>query len=213
MLALAIVIASLLLIALLRFGVIVEYSEVGLELWLKAGFIRYKISLEKSEKKPKKKRKKKKKKEKEKTGTLKPGSLSDFLGILKALKKAMKRLKRRLLLKQLTLYYVSAGENPATTAIVYGAANAVFGTIAVLLERNFRIKRRDFRAAADFNTNEQKIYAKIIISIAVWEVFYILFALLPIIWILIKSKPGSKKETTHKLDRKDGQKNGESPDK
>ena len=42
MLALAIVISALLVIALLRFGVIVEYSEVGFELWVKVAFFRFK---------------------------------------------------------------------------------------------------------------------------------------------------------------------------
>jgi len=212
MIVLAIIISSLVLIALLRFGVIVEYSEAGLALWAKAGFLRIKLLDPDKEKKPKKKKKKKPKKKKSDSKALKPGSLKDFIGILKAVSNALKRLKRRLLIKQLTIHFTSANENPANTAIMFGAANAVFNTIIPLMMRNFRIKKRDLRATTDFCENEQKIYAKVIISIAVWEVFYMIFALLPILVILFKSRPNKKEETNHKYKRKDGKENGKAPD-
>jgi len=211
MIALAIVISSLVLIALLRFGAIVEYSEAGLELWAKAGFLRIKLIDPEKEKKPKKKKKKKPKKKSD-SKALKPGSLKDFTDILKAVANALKRLKRRLLIKQLTIHFTSANENPANTATMFGAANAVFNTIIPLAERNFRIKKRDLRASTDFCGSEQKIYAKVIISIAVWEVFYMIFALLPILVILLKSRPKKKEETHHKYKRKDGKENGKAPD-
>ena len=204
MLALTIVAAVLILIAFLRFGVIVQYSEDGFLLWAKAGFLKFRLLNDDKEKKPKKK--KKEKKEKDSKG-YKPGSLSEFMTIIKAAVNALSRLRRRLLIKQLILYYTSAGEDPANTALMFGAANAVFATVIPLLENCFRIKHRDLKAAADFDAKEQRIYAKISISIAVWEVFYILFALFPIIKILFKNRPKSNKK-----DRKDGQANGKSPD-
>jgi len=208
MLALAITISVILLIALLRFGVIVEYGEAGFQLWAKAGIIKFQLMDEDKEKKPKKK--------KEKKGSaidlIKPGNLSAFIDMLRAVKNTLSRLKRKLLIKQLTLYYTSAGDDPANTAIRFGATNVIFVAIVPLLERNFRIKRRDFRVSADFNTNEQSIYAKITITIAVWEVFYVLFALLPILTAAFKSKSRTRSVTDRK-DRKDEQKYGKSPDK
>ena len=124
----------------------------------------------------------------------------------------LKRLKRRLLIKQLTLHYTSGNDDPSKTALIFGASSAAFGVITPLIERNFRVKRRDLRASTDFVTKEQCIYAKIIISIAVWEVFYVLFALLPILGALLKSKPKDEKNALHKIDRKDGKENGKSPD-
>jgi len=197
MIALAIVLSALILIALLRFGVIIEYSSEGLKMWAKVGFLKIYLSDEKDKKKPKKKKPKKAKKDTNFKDML-PGSLSGFLDILKTLGRSVRntlsRFKRRLLIKQLTLYYTSAGEDPANTAMIYGAANAVFGTTIPVLERNFRIKRYDLRAFADFTAKEQGIYAKIAVSIAVWEVFYIVFALFPIIPALFRNRPARKKE-------------------
>jgi len=229
MLALAIIFTSLLLIALLRFGFIAEYSEAGFDYWISIGFIKIRLSGKEKTKKVKKEKKKK-----ESSVVIKPGSMSIFLDMLKAVKNALSRLKRRLLIKQLTLYYMSAGDDPATTALLFGTANAVYNTIIPALERNFRIRKRDLRASADFTATEQKIYAKIAISIAVWEVFYIIFALFPIITAIFKSKPVRKQEKKTKnkpetipeaktdqeaiktaqdiKDRKDGQTNGEQTD-
>ena len=211
MLALAITITALLLVALLRFGLIVEYDEAGFHMWVKVGFLRFHVH---EERKKKIKTKQKEVKVKE----MMPGRLSEFMDMLRAVSNSLSRLKRRLLIKQLTLHFTAAGNDPAKTAILFGAANAVFGTIEPVLERNFRIKRRDFGASADFITEEQRIYAKIIISIAVWEVFYVVFALFPIITAAFKSRPDTKsikmqqKSSISKNNRKDGENNGKSPD-
>jgi len=211
MIALAIVISSLVLIALLRFGVIVEYSEAGFMMWAKAGFLRFKIIDPEKEKKPKEKKKKKPKKKEEKTKAFKPG-LKDVIKIIKTVRNALSRLRRRLLIKQLTLHFTSANDDPAKTAIMFGRANAVFYTITPIMKRNFRIKKTDLRASTDFEGKEQKIYAKIIISIAVWEVFYILFAFLPLLGLLFKGSTKKIEDTKQKNKRKDEEKNGKAPD-
>jgi len=194
------------LLALLRFGFIVEYSEVGFEMWVKAGFLRLRLKEKDKEKKPKKKKEKK-------PGKRGPGSLSGFFDMLRAVKKALGRLRRKLLIKQLTLHYTSASDDPSRTALQFGAANAVFGAIIPVLERNFKIRRRDLRAAADFNVKENGIYAKIVVSIAVWEVIYIIFALFPIITAMAKIKPDVKGEKINKSERKEVQGNGKPTDK
>jgi hypothetical protein len=211
MLALAIIAAALILIALLRFGVIAEYGDEGFQLWAKAGFLKFKLLDDDKEKKPKKKKEKPKKERNLKE--MLPGSLSGFMDTIKTVLKALSRLKRRLLIKQLTLYYTSAGENPAMTALQFGAANAVIGAIVPEIKKNFRVKRLDLRTWFDFTSTEQKIYAKITISIAVWEVFYVLFALLPLVTAIFKrnSSHTNKSEKSDKKERKDGEDNGESP--
>jgi len=199
MLVSAIIVSALALIALLRFGLVIEYSDAGFELWLKIAFLKLRLMDKDKKEKPKKIRKKKEK-EKEK----KPGSLQAFMDMLKAVMKALARLKHRLLIKRLTLYYTSAGSDPASTAIRYGTVNAVFGLIIPVLERNFRIKRSDLRASVDFTSSEQKIYAKIAISIAVWEIIYILAALLPILAAGGKSR--NDRNITGKVSTKNGEK-------
>ena len=213
MLALAITISLLILLALLRFGVIVEYSEEGFLLWAKAGFLKFQLMDKDKKKQPKKEKKEKKKKT---AINIKPGSLSMFMDMLRAVVNALSRLKRRLLIKKLILYYTSAGDDPSKTAILFGAANAIFGTITPIIERNFRIRQRDLRASVDFNAKEQTIYVKASISIAVWEVFYIIFALFPIITVLLKNRPKDKRDISYSKDTKDrkvGSDNGKSPNK
>ena len=213
MLTFAIIISILILIALLRFGVIVEYDEAGVKLWVKAGFLKLRILDKDKKDKPKKKKKKKKKKEK-KPKEKKPGGFRRFLDLLKAAMKALGRLKRRLLIKQLTLHFTSAGDDPSKTAIQYGAVNAVFGAIVPVIDRQFRIRRRDLRAYVDFTISAPVIYAKVTISIAVWEVFYIAFAFLPVLISMAaaKSNSGQNKNIKNTLKdnniRKDEQDNG-----
>jgi len=209
MLALAITISILVLIALLRFGVIVEYSEDGLQMWMKAGFLKLRIADKNKKKKPEKK---KKKKDTNIGKQIMPGSLSDFLDMLRAVKNVLDRLRRRLLIKQLTLHYVSAGDDAADIAIRYGAAHALYNTIIPLLESYFRIRHKNLDATADFNAKEQKIYAKITISIAVWEVFYVISALFPIIGGIFKKNPKSAVVKQESNERKEGQDHGKSPD-
>ena len=211
MLALAITVSALILIALLRFGVIVEYSETGFLVWIRIGFIK-RLVLGEGVKKKEKKKKPEKPKDKKKLLEIKPGNISVFMDIFKAALNALGRLKRRLLIKQLTLYYTSAGEDPANTALMYGAANAVFGVIIQGLKKGFRVKRIDLKAWFDFINNQQRIYAKFIISIAVWEILYVLFALFPIITAIFKAQPGNQEKKLNTNIRKDGQKNGKSSD-
>jgi len=211
MLALAIIISVILIIALLRFGVIIEYSDAGFKLRAKAGFIKFELLSDDKEKKSKKKKKEKPKKERN-LKEMMPGSLSQFMSMLKTVQNTLGRLKRRLLIKQLTLHYTSAGEDPSATALKFGAANAVFGVIVPQLKNNFRIKHLDLRTWFDFNSTEQKIYAKIILSIAVWEIFYILIALLPLFTSKFKSKTHKSGDKINQDDRKEREDNGKSSD-
>ena len=218
MLALIITLAVLILIALLRFGVIVVYDEDGFHLWVKAGFLKFEIldDKKKTARKKIKKRVKKRFKDVKSIIDFRPGSLSVFMDMLKAGKNTLRRLRRRLLIKQLTLYYTSAGENPANTALQFGAANAVLGAIVPTLKENFRIKKMDLRTWFDFNSQEQKIYAKINISLAVWEAFYIISATFPAIIAMFKNTPPNKSKSDResiKANRKDGQEDGKETDK
>jgi len=190
MLALAIVFAVILILALLRFGASAEYSSDGFTVVAHVGPLSFRV-LPGKEKPVKKVKAKKEPKPKEKEK--KPGSLKDFLNMLPAIKNTLSRLRRRLLIKRLTIHFTAAGEDAAATALSYGAANAVFGAITPILENNLRIRRRDFQAFADFQAVEQGIYVNAAISIAVWEVVYIALALLPILRISSASKTNDRK--------------------
>lgn len=151
-------------------------------------------------------RKAKKDKGKEKAKEKMPGGLKPFLDFLPALQRMLSRIRWRLLIKKLTIYYTAGGDDPAMTALAFGAANAAFSALSPMLENSFHIRRRDFRVIADFQSGEQAIYVNAAISLAVWEALYITIALLPpIIGLLKRPKVPT--------DRKEEKKDGKAPDK
>ena len=211
MTALIIIIVIILLLALLRFGVTVEYSADGVSLTARVGPLPIRIFPRKEKpgkaaKVKKEKKAKKKKKKEEKPKEKKPGKLQTFLDLLAAVKKTLGRLRRRLLIKNLTVHLTTGGEDPSKTAMIFGAASAAFGAFTPMLENTFRIRRRDFRASADFDAAEACIYVKAAISLAVWEAVYIFLAILPAI-LTIAGK------SSDKAVGKEVQKNGKTADK
>ena len=188
---------------LLRFGVAAEYGADGFIVTAHVGPLRLRVYPKKekpgaAEKKAKRKARKadkaKSKKDKEKPKEQIPGGLKTYLDMLPPVKNMLGRLHRRLLIKKLTIRFTAAGGDAATTALTSGAANAAFSAITPVLENSFRIRKRDFRATADFSGTEMKIYVHAAISMAVWESLYIVFALLPLVISLLKSKPENKYE-------------------
>jgi len=211
--ALIIVIAVILLIALLRFGVSVRYSDGGLALTVNAGPVRLRIypprkKAEKSRKKPsrasveKKPRRKAKRKAKGQE-TEKPGKFEAFSEILSAGLNVLNRLRKRLLIKRLTIHYVFAGDDPMKTALWYGRSTSAVSAVMPALERNFRIRRSDIRTSADFGIDKPLIYADAAISLALWESLYILLAALPVLRTVRRMSAA---------DRKDEQDNGQTTD-
>ena len=219
MLALAIVLAVLIIISALRFGVGVEYSENGLTVRAAAGPLSFCVLPRKEKpkkdkkkadrKKHKEKPHKEKKKKEKKAGEKAPGSFRYFREILTASMTALTRVRRRLLIKRLTIRFISAGDDPSKTAMTFGGASAAFRVILPVLEKHFRIKRRDLRASADFNAEKPKIYVNAAVSLAVWEAVYIALALLP----LITKRPKKSKAKTDTTKRKEEQADGKAPDK
>ena len=212
MTALIIVLAVLLLLALLRFGAHLEFSDEGFIIKASVGFFKLQLypARSKNEDKDKKKKPDKKKKEKEK----KPGLAADFPVVLKAIKKVLSRIRRRLLVKKLLLYYTAAGDDAYKTAMSFGIASAAFSGIIPTLETLFRIKNRDVREFVDFMDTKPRIYFNIIISLAVWEAFYIAAAGLPILLKKSDKKQIEGKENEHgkASDRRfDGNNDAENP--
>ncbi len=187
------ILAFFLLISLLRVGINVEFSEDGILVLVMVGPIGIKIypaEKKKKKKKPKEKKKKKKEAEEEKK---KPGRLTELKSYWPAIKKTLSRLKRKLLIKELTIYYLAAGPDPAQAALSFGGISAAFGIITAVFENNFRIKKRDLRTAVDFEAEEPYIYIKVKLSLAVWEAVYVVSNLLT---TMAKNKNQTKSITT-----------------
>ena len=180
MITLAIVVAALVLIALLRFGVAVEYSENGLTVTARVAFIKITVfpmrkrkkRAEKAERKPR---------EPKKSGTpKKPGGTVDFKKLISDAMALPDKLRRRILIKELTVWFTQGGGDPYAMAMGYGGISAAMGFTQGALEAAFRVKRYSLRTAVDFLAEKSKIYAKASISLAVWEAIYLGIAALGI---------------------------------
>lgn len=200
MLIAAIILAAVLILALLRVGAVAEFSEDGLIVKARVGpFALTVYSSEgpvktKKKEKPKKKAKQKVKVDKKKEEEpVKPGLVQILKSQLPAIGRTLSRFKRRLLINELTIFYLSAGEDAAQTAMIFGAVSAGYGFVISFLENNFRIRKRDLRTAVDFQRQEPYIYIKAHFSLAIWEIVYIAIGLLKIILLISNKKPKIRK--------------------
>jgi hypothetical protein len=179
-----IILAVLLFIALLRFGVALRYNEGGLNVWARVGFLSFKIYP------AKKKRVRKKPKKKSVLSTkitealseFKPQSIKEIKGLFSDLKSRLSSIKRKILIKRLEVEYTAAGNDPSSTAITFGRANVLAGLASAVLQDMFRIKHCDFRVLADFESEQQRISIDLVITMAVWEALYVFFTLLAFVF-------------------------------
>jgi len=210
----AVVLAVLLFTALLRVGGVIEYSEDGFSVRAKIGIFKLKLypfkektEIQKQRSADRKAKRKARKKAKldamKKPEEKKPGKLKDFLDMLPAIKETLYRVKRKLLIKNLTIHYTAAGSDPSKAALAYGSASAVFSLIAPVLDMNFNVKRRDFRTSVDFETDKQTIYVYAAATVAIWEGIYIVSELLRYLAV-----SQAKKITLNKPVRKEVKENG-----
>ena len=178
MLALGIVMAVLLFLALLRIGVRGEYSEDGILIQLKIGAFLFLVypAKKKSKKKKEKKQKKKTAETKapaDKAEDKKGGSVEIIKKILPEVIAVLKKLKRKICIKRLKIWYMSASDDPAKAALYYGYASAGAGAISAVFENNFKVRRRDIRTSVSFTESQPKVYVDLIMTLAVWEILYI----------------------------------------
>ena len=192
---LGIIIILLVLLAFIRLGCIVEYSEDGLFLFARAGPIRIKIipskRKHKSEKKLLKEKAKAEKKQREKAEkaqkkkaekeSLSPEAKKEKRGgtvelvkkMLPPVLKAIGRLRRKLVIEHLTLHLTVAGKDPCDTANLYWKAGAAMGTLTAALENCFDIRQRDLGTAVSFIEDKTRVYAYASIRYRLWELIYI----------------------------------------
>ncbi len=180
MIVLFVIIAILVIIALLRLGAYIRYDESGLYVSVFAGPVRITVLPRKIKETDGKKKQKKKKKDKKTNGSgeveadKKGGAARKLLDIISAVSEPLKRLRKRILVNELTLRYCAAGgQDPAKAAMSYGYTNAAAGTLLGILEKLFRIKKRSVSTSVDFTADEPLVFAKLKLSLTVWEIIYI----------------------------------------
>ena len=138
------------------------------------------------EKMPKKPKTEEPEAEKPKQGGKLPGA-KEFLSIIGD---TLGKLKRKLRVDELTLWYCSASRDPFSAAMAFGGASAGIGMLMEPLEGAFRIKKRDIRTAVSFTDTEPTVILKLSLSLSVFAVFCIG---VPLAFRFLR-RPGKKKE-------------------
>lgn len=86
---------------------------------------------------------------------------------------AMGQMKRRLVIRQLTIHAVIAAQDAAVTAMAYGSAAAAVNLLLPMLEENFRIRKEDIAVDCDFNSTRPTIEFTIELSAMVLSMLLI----------------------------------------
>ena len=97
------------------------------------------------------------------------------------IKKALLRLKKRVLIEKLEFEYCCGFSDAAVTAVMYGTVSGLYYNIFAFLDRNFRIKNMSGDISPDFNSKKKHIAADCILRLTVADIIYIFAAVLPII--------------------------------
>ncbi len=157
------ILAVFFLIGCIPVGADVSYLGGVLTVKAKIGLLRLTL-LPKKPKKPQKQKKSKKSKKKPKPEKQKEkkkpqplsGGISGVMELLQFACDTLGDLRRKLRMERLELHVrFGAGDDAAKTAISYGRAWALIGTMLPMLERIFVIKERDIGAELDYNKEEK----------------------------------------------------------
>jgi len=86
--------------------------------------------------------------------------------MLPLISRVLGSLRRKLRVDELTLWYRSAGADPAAAAMLFGIANAAAGALIEPIEELFRIKERDIRTDISFTDIEPTVYVQVRLSVS-----------------------------------------------
>jgi len=157
---LAVIILIIIIICLLRIGVIIQYTDEGLEFIVRIAFVRITVysSAKKAERAQKKEKKAatavEKKARKPRKG-LKLGGLWENIGFIR---RSLGRLTKASRIDMIRLRFVAASkDDPAKAAIMYGTAWAAEGIIYGLLENNIGVRNKDISIDLDY-TAEKPVF-------------------------------------------------------
>lgn len=180
------VLAFFFLIAMLRLGVIAEYSEDGFFLTALAGPVSIKLvpAADKEDGKKKKTKTQKDKTQKRDKSKIKSsqndkkgGTVKKVLTVLPTILQTLGRFFKHLKIDLLTVRYSITGSDPCDVALTYGYASGALGYLCPILDRNFKIKKWDINVFPCFTDGEETMYIKAKATIAVWELIYIILKL------------------------------------
>lgn len=160
------------LLMLIPVGARAIYSEDGLFLWFKIACFSIRLVPMRKKgrpakgdkpKKPKKNRQQKPKgdsavRSEQTQEAKKPGELKKLLPLIRPGLTAMSRLRRKLTIRQMRVYYrIGGAEDPAGAAMKYGIVAAGGGALFPLVNSAFRVKDWDVDLNVDFESDQTRV--------------------------------------------------------
>ena len=152
------------LLMLIPVGARAIYSEDGLFLWFKiACFSIRLVPMRKKRRsakgsKPKRSPKRADSKREQTQEAKKPGELKKLLPLIRPGLTAMSRLRRKLTIRQMRVYYrIGGAEDPAGAAMKYGIVAAGGGALFPLVNSAFRVKDWDVDLNVDFESDQTRV--------------------------------------------------------
>ena len=97
------------------------------------------------------------------------GKLPPLRDLLSIIGDTLGKLRRKLRVDELTLWYCSASQDPFAAAMAFGGASAAVELILAPLERAFRVKKRDIRTAVSFTETEPTVVMRLSLSLSIFS--------------------------------------------
>lgn len=180
------------ILALLLFlpaRLLLRYDSGGLWIQLRFGLVRWRLVPQKQKKKAKKNAAKPAPHSQQKPEK-KSADLSTLRAYLPLLRELTQAVRRRLVLRRVDLIIRLAADDPCDLAVQYGQAQAILGSMIPLLERAFRIRKRNIGAACDFTAEETSFFCYLDVAITPVRM---LAVMLRYAWKLLKQYQNMKK--------------------
>lgn len=201
MIVLAVILVLLILVLSLPAAVLLRYEAGHLSVRFRVGPVRGTIYPRPSappRKKPRKRQASAPRKPKASSAAAKssPKKLTrqQIQDLVKLALELLGRLRRKLLVKHLTLHAFFGGRDAAQTAIGYGRAWAAIGAVMPVLENTFRIDERDVGAYLDYELEAPRIMLDLDVRMCVGTALLLaLWAGFRLMGIFTKTKETKKK--------------------
>ena len=168
---------------------LLRYDSGGLWIQLRYGPVRWRLVPQKPKKKAKRNGPEpasRPQKEPEK----KSADLATLQAYLPLLRELTQAVRHRLVLRRVDLLVRLAADDPCDLAAQYGQAQAVLGGITPLLERAFRIRKRNIGAVCDFTAEQSAVYCYLDIAVTLVRM---LSVILRFAWKLLKQYQKTQK--------------------
>lgn len=178
MIVLGIIVLLLFIISVLKVGIIAEYLKNELSVKLLAGPFKIGIVVPAEEKKkqpPRKKKRIKTAKEaaKEAAKEIEKVDIWKIKQLLPGILEMLSRVGKGMVIDQLTMHYLAAGDDPCDTALTFGKTTAGLNSILAALSNFLKIKHSDIQTAIDFESEKSTVYVRAVVTLRVWQTVYI----------------------------------------